>query len=240
MIAAIHQPNFSPWSGYFSKIKSSNVFIFFDDVQFPRAKTFGNRVYIRTHSGEQWLTIPVIGKGDLGKFCEIRIDNSQNWQRKMIKTIELAYKKSPYFDMYYKEITYLLSQKNDFLSNYNINIITQLSKLLKIETKFLQSSLLHENSEFENTEKKIIDLIRFAGCNEYLSGKGTGSARYINEEDFNRENIKLYWQEYTELPYKQQWGQNFIPKLSIIDLMFNIGPYTSNYFDNANHQIINI
>jgi len=53
MIVSIHQPNYLPWLGYFDKIKSSDCFVIFDDVQFPRGKNhFGHRNYIKTNAGK--------------------------------------------------------------------------------------------------------------------------------------------------------------------------------------------
>ena len=60
MITSIHQPNYLPWIGFFNKIAKSDVFVIFDDVQFPVGKKgfFGNRNKIKTTSGELWLSIP--------------------------------------------------------------------------------------------------------------------------------------------------------------------------------------
>ena len=97
MIASIHQPNYLPWVGYFNKIVRSDVFVIFDDVQFPIGKKgfFGNRNQIKTNSGQLWLTVPVLRKGyrDL-RTSEIKINNSTDWQKKHLRSISLNYKKT--------------------------------------------------------------------------------------------------------------------------------------------------
>ena len=63
MIVSIHQPNYLPWLGYFDKIKQSDIFVVFDDVQFPRGKKhFGHRNQIKTNTGKKWLTVPIKNK----------------------------------------------------------------------------------------------------------------------------------------------------------------------------------
>ena len=69
MTVSIHQPNYLPWLGYFDKIKNSDCFVIFDDVQFPRGKNhFGHRNYIKTNAGKKWLTVSVKDKSSLKAF----------------------------------------------------------------------------------------------------------------------------------------------------------------------------
>ena len=105
MIVSIHQPNYLPWLGYFDKIIKSDIFVIFDDVQYPRGKKgfFGNRNQIKTNNGKMWLTVPVIGKGDFKNFNEIEI-NYNGWNKKHIQNIYNFYKKATYFDKYFEDM----------------------------------------------------------------------------------------------------------------------------------------
>ena len=60
---SIHQPNYIPWLGFFEKIMNSDIYVVFDDVQYPRGKDFANRNQIKTNTGKLWLTIPIKDKG---------------------------------------------------------------------------------------------------------------------------------------------------------------------------------
>ena len=57
---------------------------------------------------------------------------------------------------------------------------------------------------------------------EYITGSGPGSKRYIDDEEFKKRNIKLKWQDYKCKEYNQLFG-DFIPYLSVVDLLFNHG-----------------
>jgi WbqC-like protein family len=228
MIVAIHQPNFIPWVGYFNKISKCDVFVLFDDVQFPRAKTFGNRVEIKTNTGVTWLTVPVLQRGEMKNFNETEIDNNQGWGRKTAKTLKLAYQKGAGFSEYWAEFEQLYLAKYSVLTELNIALIKYAVAKLGLTTKLVLSSELAQSKDLNGAEK-ILAILKELNATEYLSGKGAGSRRYIVEEDFAAANIKLSWQSYTPKPYHQQWGGDFVPNLSIIDLLFNEGTDSIKY-----------
>jgi hypothetical protein len=228
MIVAIHQPNFIPWVGYFNKINKSEVFVLFDDVQFPRAKTFGNRVEIKTNNGAVWLTVPVTNRGELNTFNEVEIDNNQNWASKSLKTLKLAYQKAAHFNDYWDEFSGIYTTKYNVLSELNIALMNFAVTKTGITTKLVRSSEIQEAAGLSG-EEKILAILKSLNATTYLSGKGAGSRRYINEDDFKAAGIELVWQSYEPKPYRQLWGGEFIPNLSIIDLLFNEGPESLKY-----------
>ena len=220
MIVSIHQPNYLPWLGYFDKIARSDVFVIFDDVQYPRGKKgfFGNRNQIKTNNGKMWLTVPVIGKSEFKNFNEIEI-NYDGWNEKHVQNIYNFYKKAPYFDKYFDSIKSILTKRYSNLSELSTELILYFIEVLEIDTKVMCSS------EFQ-TEKtggdKILYILEQLNATEYISGTGPGSLRYINEKDFYDRNIKLTWQEYKHPEYTQLYGE-FISHLSVIDLLFISG-----------------
>ena len=219
--AAIHQPNFIPWLGYFHKISLVDDFVFFDDVQFPRGKTYGNRVKIKTNNGETWITVPVLSKGDFQVFNKIQINNTAPWQRKILKTIELAYSKANHFEEYWEGFSAIFQQEYDYLIDLNINLIKYAIECLGLDVKLYLSSEIYSEGTVD-TEERIISILKNLSVDLYITGRGAGSLRYINEERFQDENIGIEWQQYNSPVYDQLWGP-FIPDLSIIDLLFNCG-----------------
>lgn len=218
---AIHQPNFLPWIGYFHKISLVDTFVFFDDVQFPRGKTFGNRVKIKTNNGELWLTVPVLSKGNMAYFNAILINNSSPWQRKSMKTIELSYKKAPFFERYREGFSRVFLEPYERLTDLNVALVKYISDMIGLKTIFLMSSGIIESNGLTGDDK-IMAILRSVGATTYISGKGAGSKRYIDEERFRKEHINIEWQQYSSPHYSQLWGE-FFPDLSVIDLLFNCG-----------------
>ena len=90
MNVSIHQPNYLPWLGFFNKVAQSDIYVVFDDVQYPMGKDFHNRNQIKTNNGKTWLTIPVVGKSERRKFNEIQIKDN-GWNEKHLNNINTTY-----------------------------------------------------------------------------------------------------------------------------------------------------
>lgn len=216
---AIHQPNYLPWLGYFNKMANCDVFVLLDDVQLLRGKSFTTRNKVKTPNGAQWLTVPIRGKGELGLIKDAMIVRDGTWQRKHWKTIQLAYKKAPYFDRYEMKISEIYNRPWENLCELNITLIKVIKNLMAIDTTLVLSSEM--NIEARGAEK-ILSIIRELKAGKYITGEGKGSKRYIAEEEFKENSIELIYQQFKHPVYHQLWG-DFIPNLSIIDLLFNEG-----------------
>jgi len=215
MKVVILQPTYLPWIGYFGLIDIADVFVFYDDVQFVK-RSWQRRNRIKTPKGWIWLTVPVIqifGQ----KINEIKINNNLDWRDKHSKSIKHSYSKAPFFGEYMPIFQEIYEKKLEYLADLNITLIKKITEILGLDKKFLLSS------ELEVTGKKTDRLIRIlkrTGGNEYISGPGAKS--YIEIEKFNDNGITLYWYEFNHPTYPQLYG-DFIPFLSVIDLLFNVG-----------------
>jgi hypothetical protein len=223
MIVAIHQPNFLPWLGYFNKLLRSDAFVLFDDVQFPRGKTFANRVQIKTPQGPNWITVPVANKGDLALIEEVRIAPEPSWKRKLLRTLEVSYAKAPYTKNYLPGLAEIIGAAGDKLCPLNCALVAWCVQQLGSGTQLLYSSALCKDQPTMDGSEKIKYLLKATGATVYISGEGAGSRRYIEEEWFNEQGIQLQWQQFKHPQYSQLHGA-FAEKLSIIDLIFNCGP----------------
>jgi hypothetical protein len=215
MIISIHQPAYIPWLGYFDKIARSDVHIFLDDAEYSKNNLF-NRNKIKTPQGWMWLTIPVHYKNN-DLICETKIVNTFNWRKEHWHSIKANYSKAEYFKDYSDGIEnfYLRDWENlaDFTSSMNMKI----SEILGIKVKFLKSSEV--NVPGKRTER-LVNLCKAIGADTYLSG--VGGKNYMDLELFKEEHIRVEFQDFKHPVYPQRFG-DFIPNLSIIDVLFNCG-----------------
>ena len=219
MIVAIHQPNYLPWIGYFAKIAATDVFVFFDTVQMPMAKSFVSRNRILTAHGSLWLTVPTNhGSKDL------LINNAEIvrgvWPRKHLRTIEVAYAGSA--DL--KDVVSLL--QTEILSDYryiadlNIALILKIAQLLGIEgKKFIRASELGLICEGKDQVHEILEKL---GATRYVTGSGAGSKQTIDEEEFAKHGISLDYLRSDFGVYPQRFRGDGKP-YSVIDPILNFG-----------------
>jgi len=221
MIVAIHQPNFFPWLGYFDKIRRSDVFIFLDDVQFPKTGgVWSNRVKLLINGDARWLTAPV-DRGFHGtrNINEMVFSDGEDWRSKSLKTIFGAYKRAPFFDEAYSIIEPLVAHPETNVAEYNIYAIKSLANILGYSAKSLiRSSDL--STECLST-KRLVDLTTLVGGAAYLSGGG--ATGYQKDEEFENSGINLIYQHFVHPVYPQFSGNEFVGGLSIVDALMNLG-----------------
>ncbi len=213
---AIHQPNYIPWLGYFHKILNSDIFVALDHVEFTR-RGFTNRNRVKGPNGVVWLTVPV--KVELHvPIKDVKIDNSRDWRRKHINTLKAFYGKAPYFDDIFSLIEEVYERDWNMLEDLNLALINKIMEILNIRRKIILSRNLNIQGKKMNM---IIEICKKVGGKVYLSGKG--AMKYQDPEIFEKNGIKLVYQEFEHPIYPQRFGE-FVPNLSILDILFNVGP----------------
>ncbi len=216
MKTSIHQINYLPWIGYFNKIKQSDLFVLFDIADYTK-NSVQNRNKIRTATDWVYLTIPMENKYFDQPAYKVNLPNNNIWQKKHWKTIELNYKKAPYFDSYKDFFEKLYSSNLETLHEINEKIIRYIIKELNINTEIKKTSELKINKDLKKTDL-LLNILQTVNATVYLSGQGGKS--YLEKEKFK--NIKLELQEFEHPLYKQVYP-GFVKNLSIIDLLFNTG-----------------
>ncbi len=225
-VLAIHQPNYIPWLGYFHKMAHSHIFVYLDSVQYPRGQSYSSRNRIKTANGTPFLTIPVkIPRGKSGKttYLEIEIDGNK-WKRKHLRTVELNYKKAPYFQEVFALYQEQLEKHQQFCE-LNIGLIEAIACYLELSTQ--RTRLSNELDEFGQKSHLIVDLCQILKATTYLSGTG-GGKEYNDEQILNAADIELAYSSFEHPIYPQSWG-DFVSNLSILDTLFNCGKDTRKF-----------
>jgi hypothetical protein len=222
MKAAIIQSNYLPWKGYFDIIHDVDTFVFLEDVQYTK-NDWRNRNIVKTPQGTTWITVPVLG-GIHQMIYETKIDNSQNWAEKHMKTIQRNYAAAPYYHSYRDEINSIYAVNALTISELNIASIKIICKLLDLTTRFVNSVNLRVGG---HKDDKLVEICQQIGAEEYLSGPAAKD--YIDNSKFRNAGISLQYKDYSGYPeYPQLWGE-FIHAVSIIDLICNCGEKAGNF-----------
>ena len=228
MILTAHQPVYLPWLGLFHKIALAEQFCIFDIAQYQK-KDFNNRNKIKTHTGPIWLSVPVESKDHFSKtLAQIRIINN-GWNRKHFTSIDLAYRRAPYYREYIGELEEILVARTyDHLADLNRATLEFGLRALNIKTPMVTAT----DFEFRGQKSDLVlDMCKQLGANTYIFG--AQGRNYADVAAFAAAGIDARFQDYQHPTYPQQHGA-FEPYMSVIDLLFNVGPESANFLMSGN------
>ena len=217
MKVGILQPGYLPWLGFFEQVHRCDIFVLYDDVQFDK-NSWRNRNRIKTPDGPLWLTVPVSHRGHTSQtLLETKITENKRWPRKHLNSLKTYYGKATHWNRYSEGLAEIYEREWSFLVDLDIALITYLLQELGITTRILRSSELGVSGDKTDRLVSICNALKAHTFYEGAAGRG-----YIETEKFDRAGITLEFQDYQHPLYPQLYGE-FIPYLSVIDLMFNCG-----------------
>ncbi|MEA2942645.1 MAG: hypothetical protein QOD09_3174 [Bradyrhizobium sp.] len=221
---SIVQSCYVPWKGFFDLIGQCDEYVMFDSVQYVR-RHWHNRNRIKTANGIEWLTIPVVSKGRFEQpIDEVTIEKP--WADKHWRTLELAYKRAPFFEHYAPAVKrwYELADKKTLLTDVNAIFLRGICAALGLKTKITRDAAYPIQGV--KTER-LLGIVRAAGADRYLSGP---SARaYLDEAAFKAAGVMPEWMNYRGYPEYKQLHGGFEHAVSVLDLLFNTGPDAPRY-----------
>ncbi|MCR4660954.1 MAG: WbqC family protein [Clostridia bacterium] len=221
MRVGIHQINYFPWIGYFNKIAKSDVFILLDKVQLiDNGMMHRNRILNK--NGEiSYITISFNKKNYFDRdFSDIEVNNNVDWLTKQYNLIADSYRKAPYWKEINDIIYPFFHSKYERIIDVNLKALELVMDILEIKTKLVFQSSLEHNKELRKDDL-LIELLKDLNANIYLSG--TGAKKYMIIDDFKNEGIDVQFQTFESPKYQQNNSDEFIPGLSILDVLFNCG-----------------
>lgn len=187
-------PNYFPNIHQFTQIIKANNILFEVSDNYQK-QTFRNRTYVYGANGKLGLFIPVIhSHKNRELFKDVKISYESNWMDLHLKSLQSAYRSSPYFEYFEDDFIKLYSKKEKFLADFNIKCIKLISNLLDLDLDFKISN------EYVEKTNDIIDLRDLSNA---------------------RKEKKIETPKYIQV-FESKHG--YINNLSIIDLIFSEGP----------------
>ena len=217
MKIAIHQANYFPYPGFFHKINQADVFVIQDDIKFVNKVT--NRNKIISSSGHTWINVPIKKGHQSLPIMDVKINNEIPWKKINFKKVCAGYNKAKFFHLYKDFFENLYKKEWNNIFDLNFETIKQVLIWLNIKTKIVIESELDVSGQ--HTER-LVNVCKKLGADTYISG--IGGKKYLDEKLFEKNKIILKYQNYTPIKYTQHMSKSFIPNLSIIDSLANVGP----------------
>ena len=215
MKLAGNQPYFLPYIGYFQLIKAVDLFVIADNLHYIQ-QGWINRNHLLLEGRSYRFNLFLSGASSNKNINEITVADDQS---KLLKTIEMNYKKAPFFHTVFPLIKSIFCHEDKNLARYIGNSLIQIAGYLLLDTKFIyQSEILEVDTELK-AQNKVINLCSVLGATELINA--VGGMELYDKETFKKNGIDLYFLKSKPIEYKQ-YNNPFVPNLSILDiLMFN-------------------
>lgn len=215
---AIMQPYVFPNLGYFHLVDASNLFVFYDDVNYIR-RGWINRNRILLDGKDFLFTIPVAKASQNKLINETTLAIDDAWREKMKRTLALAYRKAPYFTQVEPLVTSVLSENYHNVSDMAVSSIVQTCDYLGISFNYTKSSACSPDTKGMDKADRLIAITKRQGYKRYINAPG-GMSLY-SKDYFKMNDVDLAFVKSESIQY-EQYSNEFVPGLSIIDvLMFN-------------------
>lgn len=213
------QPGYLPWLGFFEQMLRDELFVLYDDVQYTK-KDWRNRNRIKTPQGPLWLTVPVETSGRRFQLVhEVRIDDSKDWRRTHLRSLELNYRRAPWFEWAYEPLRAVVERPYEHLIDLDEALIVGICRLLGFARPIRRATEFSLADPDQNG--RVIECMQRAGGSVLYNG--AASRDIIDLPRFRAEGLDVVFQDYKHPVYPQLWGA-FVPYLSVIDLLMNCGP----------------
>jgi len=194
------EPTYFPPISHWKFIKSKDL-LWSINSRYNK-QTLTNRTYIDSANGELMLTVPIkhSGKNQPRVLSDIKLDLSSDWKKNHFKSIKICYQSSPFYEFYEDDIISFFNLDYENLYDLNLKSIKMVCNWLKIK---MPEDIYNEKNKYDY---KIQDLTHMSNCKR---------TSYLKQKKYNQ-------------TFETKNG--FINDLSVIDLIFNCGPNSIDYF----------
>lgn len=213
----IMQPYFVPYIGYWQLMNTVDTYVVYDDVNYIK-RGWINRNRVLVGGSPQYVNIELAGASQNKLINEIELVKDSGYAKRLLRTLELNYKKAPFFNDCMELLQKILENPQKNLALFLFDQISMIAEYLGISTKLILSSSLQKDCSLHG-EDKILDICRCLHADEYYNA--IGGKELYSRERFLQNEIALKFLETDNIVYKQ-FGDTFYSNLSIVDvMMFN-------------------
>lgn len=210
---AIMQPYFLPYIGYFQLISAADVFIVYDNIKYTK-KGWINRNRMLQNGKDVMFSLPLKSDSDYLDVCERELSVDFN-RDKLLNQFKGAYQRAPYFAQTFPLIEQIVRYNDANLFRFLHHSIVKTCEHLGITTEIRTSSNVTINHDLKNQDK-VLALCEAVDANSYINA--IGGIEMYSKEAFQGRGIELKFIKSKPFEYPQ-FGDVFVPWLSIIDLM---------------------
>ncbi len=249
MKLAIMQPYFFPYLGYFQLINAVDEYILYDNLNFIKDAWMNRNKFLLKNGESSNMVVPLKQKSSFKKIYEIEIFDDFKWKKKILNSIFLNYKKTKYFEDVFPLIEEVVNFPTNKLTELNFQSIKCVCDYLDIQTKIsvdcskynyiedkLNKNVIQEN-DFpnlklnDNPQKvvRVLEICKIENADEFINA--IGGIDLYPRKVFLENGIDIKFIKSKDIMYNQ-FGKDFVPNLSIIDvMMFNSIEETKSLLD---------
>jgi hypothetical protein len=220
----ISQSMYFPWVGLLEQMRLANVYVRYDDAQYSKG-SFTNRVQIKTARGVVWMTVPLKGLRLGQAIDEVAIDDSQNWRRKHLDLLQLAYSLTPCFSQMISLVNDVFDQSFNNIGDLAFATQTRLISYLELNPT-LKIIDVRELDLLGKSTQRVLDVVKAVRGDVYITGHGARD--YLDHVALEGSDIDVQYMQYQKTPYQQSHGL-FTPYVSALDLIAHYGKQSAQF-----------
>lgn len=222
MKAAIMQPYLFPYIGYFSLIKNTDYFMFFDTPQYIRHGWINRNRILDAKENDIYFTVPIEKNHRETAIKDVKISYNSNWRKKLIGQLTVYKKRAPFYNTVLDLVREVIEKDWVYISELAIDSVVKTSDYLGLDIKYdIYSKMQLPEFEVNAPDEWALRITKYLGYDTYVNPPGGKS--FFNRQKYESEGIELQFLTQELVEYNQRM-QSFLSGLSILDVMMFCSP----------------